>query len=210
MNLFDIGGESEREADGFLKGLAVGLVTDNVDPEKMARIRVQLPWQEEGAPSYWARMAVPMAGGQRGTYFLPEVGDEVLVGAENGDPSHLYVLGALWNGKQAPPETNADKNDRRLIKSRSGHQLMFDDGAKGIVELKLADGKRLLLDDKGVLVEDGKGNSLTIESKSGAMTIESKASLTLKSQKISIEAGATMEIKASGSLKIQGALVQIN
>jgi uncharacterized protein involved in type VI secretion and phage assembly len=203
--------EAEREVDGFLQGLAVGVVTDNKDPDGLARVRVRLPWQVDGQSSYWARIAMLMAGGGRGTYFLPEIGDEVLVGAENGDPSHLYVLGMVWNGKQKPPDNNDDgKNDRRLIHSRSGHRLVFDDGAQPRVELMLADKKHLVLDQDGVTLEDGKGNKFIIESNSGAITIQSTASLKLKSQSISIEAGASLEIKASGTLTIKGAMVQIN
>ena len=97
--------EAERESDGFLIGLAVGVVTDNKDPDRLARVRVRLPWHTDSDTSFWARSAMPLAGNDRGTYFLPEIGDEVLVGAEDGDPSHLYVLGMLWNGKQAPPVT---------------------------------------------------------------------------------------------------------
>jgi uncharacterized protein involved in type VI secretion and phage assembly len=206
-----IASEAEREADGFLQGFAVGTVTDNKDADGLARVRVRLPWQADGQSTYWARIAVPMGGGKTGVYFLPEIGDEVLVGAENGDPSHLYVIGTLWNGKQKPPETNDDgKNDRRLIHSRSGHRLVFDDGDKPKVELSLADKKRLVLDDNGVLLEDGKGNKLVIDSKSGAVTIESTTSLKLKSKTISIEADASMEIKASGTMTIKGAMVQIN
>ena len=207
------GGTNEvaREGDGFLNGFAVGVVTDNRDEAGLGRVRVRLPWQQEGDTSYWARIAVPMAGGGRGAYFLPELKDEVLVGAECGDPSHLYVLGGLWSGKHAPPERNDDgKNDRRVIRSRAGHVLKFDDGAEPEVELKLADGKRLLLDRDGIKVEDGHGNIITIVSDSSTITIESKAQLKLKSQAISIEAGASLELKASGTVKIQGALVQIN
>jgi len=203
--------EAEREVDGFLQGLAVGTVTDNKDPEGLARVRVRLPWQISGHASYWARIAMLMAGDGRGTYFLPEVGDEVLIGAENGDPSHLYVIGVVWNGKQKPPENNDDgKNDRRVIHSRSGHRLIFDDGAQPRVELLLADKKHLVLDQNGVTLDDDKGNKLVIESNSGAITITSTASLKLKSQTISIEAGASMEIKASGTLSIKGAMVQLN
>ena len=92
-----------------------------------------------------------MAGDDRGTYFLPEVGDEVLVAAEDGDPSHLYVLGMLWNGKQKAAGDNGDgDNNTRLIKSRSGHTVRFnDDASKPEVEVKLADGKRILLDQDG-------------------------------------------------------------
>jgi uncharacterized protein involved in type VI secretion and phage assembly len=203
--------EAERETDGFLQGLAVGTVTDNKDPDGLARVRVQLPWQTDGQASYWARMAVLMGGDGRGTYFLPEIGDEVVVGAENGDPSHLYVLGMVWNGKQKPPDTNDDgKNDRRLIHSRSGHRLIFDDGDQPKVELSLADNKHLVFDQDGVQLDDGNGNKLVIESNSGAITIQSSSSLKIKSQTISIEAGASMEIKASGTLTIKGAMVQIN
>ena len=125
--------------------------------------------------------------------------------------SHPYIIGALWNGKLLPPETNDDgKNDRRLIRSRSGHQLLFDDGDPPKVELKLQDGKHLLLDDKGIKVEDGQGNTITIETGSGAITIESKGQLKLKSQSISLEAGASMEIKATGTLTLKGAVIQIN
>jgi len=212
VNELFLGGKGAEGAGGtgLLTGLAVGEVTDNKDPNGLARVRVRLPGHGAGT-SYWARTAMPMAGSGRGTYFLPEIGDEVLVGAAGGDPSHLYVLGMLWNGKAKPPADNSDgKNDRRVIRSRSGHELMFDDGAKPTVELKLKDGKRLKLDSDGVLVEDEKGNRLTILSNSGEITIESKASLKLKSQSISIEAGATMEIKATGALTLKGAMVQIN
>lgn len=203
--------EADRESDGYVQGLAVAIVTQNKDDSGLARVRVRLSWQAEGEESYWARLAMPMAGGERGTYFLPEIGDEVLVGFERGDMSHPYIIGALWNGKQLPPETNDDgKNDRRLIRSRSGHQLLFDDGDPPKVELKLQDGKHLLFDDKGIKVEDGQGNTITIETSSGAITIESKGQLKLKSQSISIEAGASMEIKATGTLTLKGALIQIN
>ena len=202
--------EADREADGYVRGLAVATVTQNKDDEGLARVRVRLSWQAEGEESYWARLAIPMAGNSMGTYFLPEIGDEVLVGFERGDFSHPYIIGALWNGQLLPPETNDDgNNDRRLIRSRSGHELRFDDGDP-TVELKLKDGKHLLLDDKGVKVEDEQGNTITIETGSGTMTIESKSQLKLKSQTIAIEAGASMEIKASGTLTLKGALVQIN
>ena len=72
--------EADRESDGYVQGLAVAIVTQNKDDSGLARVRVRLSWQAEGEESYWARLAMPMAGGERGTYFLPEIGDEVLVG----------------------------------------------------------------------------------------------------------------------------------
>jgi len=201
----------QGDGDGRMLGVARGLVTDNKDPDGMGRVRVQLTWQEQGA-GYWARTAAPMSGSAYGAWFLPEVGDEVLVGAEHGDPALLYVLGMLWNGKVKPPQTNADgKNALRLIKSRAGHQLLFDDteGA-GILELKLADGKRVTLDKDGVAVDDGKGNTITIKSNAGEIAITSKAKLAVKAPQVAIEADGTCEIKSGGTLTLKGALVQIN
>jgi uncharacterized protein involved in type VI secretion and phage assembly len=203
--------EAEREADGFIQGLAVGVVTDNQDDEGLARVRVRLPWHAEGDTSFWARLAMPMAGDNRGMYCVPEIGDEVLVAAENGDPSHFYVLGALWNGQAPPPDNNDDgNNDRRLFRSRAGHELRFDDGDNPEIELKLSDGKHLVMDDDGVVLEDGNGNTIKIESGSGAISITAGSQLKLKSQSVSIEADASMEIKATGTLTLRGATVQIN
>jgi uncharacterized protein involved in type VI secretion and phage assembly len=201
----------QGDGDGRMFGLARGLVTDNKDPDGLGRVRVKLTWQDEGS-SYWARTAAPMSGSGYGAWFLPEVGDEVLVGAEHGDPALLYVLGMLWNGKAKPPAANDDgKNALRLIKSRAGHKLLFDDteGAS-VLEIRLADGKRVTLDKDGVAVDDSAGNTIIIKSKSGEVAITSKAKLALKSPQIAIEADGTLEIKSGGTLTLKGALVQIN
>ncbi|MGY1701256.1 phage baseplate assembly protein V [Geodermatophilus sp. SYSU D00766] len=210
--LWQVAGEADRESDGFITGVAVGEVTDNKDPESRARVRVRLPWQPDGATSHWARAAMPMAGGDRGTYFLPEVGDEVLVAAEQGDPSRLYVLGVLWNGNQKPPANNDDgANNTRVIKSRSGHTIRFnDDSAKPEIEVALADGKRIALDNDGITVDDGKQNVITVATSSGAITVSAGQKLTLKAATVSIEATTSMTVKSSGNLTLQGALVRIN
>jgi uncharacterized protein involved in type VI secretion and phage assembly len=210
MSLLEQLAVADPPRGGSIQGVVSGVVTDNKDPEGLARVRVRLPWLENGI-SYWARAAVPMAGKDRGTFFLPEIGDEVLLAAEQGDPSHLYVLGMLWNGDRTPPETNQDgKNDKRFIRTRSGHELRFvDDESAPLAELKLKDGKRLTIDRNGIEISDGE-NRIVIESGSSTITIESSAQLKIKSQTISIEAGASMELKSSGTLTLKGSLVQIN
>ena len=204
--------EAERESDGFLTGLAVGVVTDNQDPDKLARVRVRLPWHASGDTSYWARSAMPMAGNDRGSYFLPEIGDEVLVGAEDGDPSHLYVLGMLWNGKQKPPANNDDgANNIRVIKSRSGHAVRFnDDTSAPEIEMKLADGKQILLDKDGITITDANRNVITFNASTGAIEISGAQKLTLTAPTVSIQAKTSMDISSSGTLTLKGTLVQIN
>lgn len=217
MGLFDSAPrETALEAGGFIKGVAIAIVTQNSNPEGEPApsayvVKVRYPWHEEERNSYWARIAVPMAGDGRGTYFLPEVGDEVLVAFERGDLRFPYVIGALWNGRHKPPESNGDgRNDKRTICSRSGHKLEFDDGAKGAVTLSLEDGKQLVLDDTGVRLEDGKGNHLTIESGSGAMTIEASGKLTIKAASIEISTATTATFDAAANLKLKSALININ
>lgn len=204
--------EAEREADGFFRGVAVATVTDNRDPDGQSRIRVRFPWQPDAQSSFWARLAVPMSGNDRGTYFLPEVGDEVLVAFERGDQEHPFVIGSLWNGQASAPENNGDgNNDHRLIKSRSGHELRFNDnGSSPEVELKLQDGKHLKLDRSGVVLEDEQGNKLQIDTMGGSITIESKLSLNLRSPQINIDADATLSLSAGADVSVQGALVRIN
>src|SRR5262245_10644139 len=95
--------EGEVAEAGLIRGVAVGVVTQNRDPESLGRVKVKFPWRENPDESHWARIAAPMAGVNRGTWFLPEVGDEVLVAFEAQNVEHPYLLGALWNGQDNPP-----------------------------------------------------------------------------------------------------------
>jgi len=118
----------EDKNKNIIHGVVVGIVTNNKDPEDLGRIKVNFPWRGIQDESIWARIATLMAGQDRGSYFLPEIGDEVLVSFEHGDIHQPYVIGSLWNGQDKPPETNSDgKNNNRLIKSRSGHKFIFND-----------------------------------------------------------------------------------
>lgn len=203
--------ETAREAGGYVKGVAIAIVTQNKDDERLARVRVRYPWHDNPQESHWARIAAPMAGAERGALFIPEVGDEVLVAFEREDPRFPYILGALWNGQDRPPARNDDgKNDRRVIRSRKRHHLLFDDGAKGVVELTHEKGRKIILDDDGFSVQDEKGNVVRVETASGAMTIQAKGRLTIKAADIAIEAAGALELKAGPTLTIQGSLVNIN
>jgi uncharacterized protein involved in type VI secretion and phage assembly len=203
--------ETALEAGGYVKGIAIALVTQNKDEDGLCRVKVRYPWHDKPRESYWARLATPMAGKDRGLVLIPEVGDEVIVGFEREDLRFPYVLGALWNGKEKPPFDNSDgKNDKRMFKSRKKHVLVFDDGAKGVVELAHEKGRKIVFDDDGFAVQDEKGNVVKVDSNSGAMTIEAKGSLTIKASSITIQATGSVDVKASGVATIQGSMVNIN
>lgn len=203
--------ETTLEAGGYVKGVAIGVVTQNEDPDGLCRVKVRFPWHDQPRESYWARLSVPMAGDDRGLVLIPEVGDEVLVAFEREDLRFPYILGALWNGMEKPPLSNDDgKNDKRILQSRKKHYLLFDDGANGVVELAHHRGRRIVFDDTGFVVEDENGNVLKVESASGSMTIEAKGPLNIKGATVSIQSTGTLELKASATLTIQGSLVQIN
>jgi len=171
--------ETAHETGGYVKGVAIALVTQNNDDEKLCRVKVSYPWHEKPRESYWARLATPMAGKERGLVLIPEVGDEVLVAFEREDLRFPYVLGALWNGQDKPPIANDDgKNDKRILKSRKEHYLLFDDGSSGVVELAHEKGRKIVFDDNGFVVQDENGNVVKVDSNSGAMTIEAKGSST--------------------------------
>lgn len=217
MSLYDLLQGEDQQESGTIEGVALGLVTNNQDPEGLGRVKVKYPWREGSQESYWARLAVLAAGKDRGTLWLPEVGDEVLLAFDKGNIEHPYVLGSLWNGKDVPPETNADgENNTKLIRSRCGHKIeFFEKQGQERIRIETQGGHVFLMDDTTgsaqVQIKDSSGqNQVIIKTAENSVTIESGLSLTIKSQKIDIEAGASMNIKASGTLTIQGALVRIN
>ena len=220
MALFDLV-ESDREGmrGRRIEGIVLGIVTNNQDPENMGRVKVKFPWLEDSDESYWARVATLMAGNDRGTFFLPEVEDEVLVAFDHGDINHPYVMGTLWNGVDTPPETNENgKNNIRKIKSRSGHEIVFDDNdeeMKEKIEIRTNAGHVIVLDDSAggekIEIKDKTGNnSIVIDSVQNAITISSQMKLSIKAQMIEIEAESMMTLKSGANLTIQGAIVQIN
>ncbi|MDS0301123.1 phage baseplate assembly protein V [Halogeometricum sp. S1BR25-6] len=230
------GGEGEERS--VVRGVAAAIVTDNVDPESLGRVKVTYPWRDADDESYWARLAVPMAGPDRGTYFLPEVDDEVLVAFEDGDIHYPYVLGALWNGRDKPPEDNASEtNDVRVVRSRSGHELVFDDAeGKSRVELTTGGGHRLVLDDaegaatveltttgghavtlddtpggESITITDKTGsNRVVLDAVSGAVEVSAAATLRVSAPMLEFSGDGNVTVEAGGILTLKGAMVMIN
>ena len=134
-----------------------------------------------------AFIATPLAGGKRGMYFMPEIDDEVLVAFRNGDRDHPYIVGFLWDGVDAPPETD---RQNRVIHTPGGHQLRFEDG----------NGK--------VIVQSSGGHSVTLDDKAGTVTISAKAQGS-DTNEIVIKTSGTITIRASSKVTVAALQVEL-
>lgn len=158
MSLFEL--ISERpyaEIDtGCVLGAVIAVVSNVNDPDRLGRIKVRYPWLMNDSESPWARIVSFMAGPGRGAVFRPDVGDEVLVLFDHGDMRFPYVLGGLWNGRDEMPKERGSDSDNavRLIKSRSGHQILLDDsvGAEKVTIIDKA-GNTIELSSAGVIIK---------------------------------------------------------
>jgi len=187
-------------------GVVTAVVTNNKDEEGMARVKVTFPWLAENDESHWARVATMMAGNDRGIYFLPEVGDEVLVAFEHGDIHYPYIIGSLWNGKDKVHETNKDgKNNLRVIKSRSGHKIILDDteGKEKITIIDKTEKRSIVIDSKKKTIdirnEDGKINIFAGDD----INIETKKNLNIKTTKDTKVEAMNVEVKANSNIKFK-------
>jgi phage baseplate assembly protein V len=136
-------------------GVIVGTVKDVDDPNGLGRIRVEFPWLGGESQSHWAPIAAPMAGGGRGIFFMPEVGDEAIVAFDHGDIDQAIVLGFLWNGQDRPPSTNVHE---RMIRSVNGHTIRFLDpepaaGNLGAIVIEDAHGNRIVLSNAKITIQ---------------------------------------------------------
>jgi Rhs element Vgr protein len=209
-----------------VSGLQLGVVTQlEDDPAGEHRIRVKVPLAGMDEQGVWARVATLDAGDGRGTFFRPEVDDEVVLGFFHEDPAQPVVLGMLHSSAKAPPLTASADNNQKTYVSRSGITLLFDDDKK-IVSLKTPGGNSLTLTDEdgGILLEDQNGNKLTMNSDGialeSAKEISIKASTDLKAEGVNTEikssasfkaeGSASAEVSSSGTMTVKGSLVQIN
>ena len=213
--------ESGAGHDSNRYGVEVGIVTNVQDPQKLGRIKVQLPRLPGGPESDWARVAQPAAGAGRGFYWLPEVGDEVLIAFELGQANRPYVIGALWNGKDKPmKDAYADDNSTRMIQTKSGHKIVLCDksGEEKIVIADKSGNRSITLDVKAkkFLIECKEGDiELHAEKKIvfHCEDLEIKTSKTTKldvGSNFNLKVGSDASIKADGNLKIKASRVNIN
>lgn len=194
-------------------GVVVGIVTNNKDPQGMFRVKVKLPALSDDYESQWARVIMPMAGNGRGLYYLPEVNDEVAVAFEDGIIERPFVLGALWNGKDQPPESNSDgKNNMRTIKSRSGHiiRLNDSDGGEQIEIIDKTGNNKIVINSSGNTIEVSANSDITIQSSTGKLKISAVGVEITSTTDVKIQANTTIDVQATGQASIQAALIKLN
>lgn len=209
-----------------VSGLQIGIVTSNEDPDGEHRVRIRLPLLGLASDGLWARVASLDAGDDRGFFFRPEIGDEVTVGFLADDPCHPVILGMLHSSAKPAPLPGSDDNHEKMLKSRSGMSLHFDDD-KVVMTLATPAGNSITLneDEKSLTLADQNGNSITLDSdgirlesakavafKAGTETkLEASTSINIKAgSELKLEGGASAELAGGGSTKISGAMVQIN
>jgi uncharacterized protein involved in type VI secretion and phage assembly len=176
-------------------GVLPALVTDIKDPDNQGRVKVTLPWSVDAKGARyeaWARLATLMGGANRGSWFVPDVDDEVLVAFEQGDARRPYVLGGLWNGRDSAPESmdGAGSNFKKVLRSRNGVKVTLDDqdGQEKLI-LETPGGQKITLKDGPGAVEvvDSNGNSVKLET--SGITITAAAKVTINAGQVAVSAG---------------------
>jgi len=209
-----------------VNGLQIGVVTQLADdPAGENRVRVKIPVAGMDEQGLWARVATLDAGGDRGTFFRPEVDDEVVLGFFHNDPAHPVILGMLHSSAKPPPIEATEDNHEKGYTSREGLRFHFDDDQK-IITLETPGGNSVVLSDSAetIVLEDQHGNKLEMTSAGIALTSAKEIALTAQtdlkiegvnmelkaSAELKAEGGASAEVSSNGTVTLKGALVQIN
>lgn len=181
---------------GHFYGVYPAKVTDLQDPDSQGRVEVELPWCPDPAGTgagykVWARIAMLMAGKDRGTWFIPDADDEVLVAFEGGDPRRPFVLGMLWNGKDTTPESATSNNYIKSITSRNGVKITLDDtdGAEKFIA-ETPGGHSLTMDDSAMQVELKDSNGNSIKMNASGITLTTSALVKVDASTVQVTASA--------------------
>lgn len=207
-------------------GLQIGVVTAlEGDPDGEDRIKVRLPVVSISEEGSWARIATLDAGENRGTFFRPEIGDEVIIGFLNNDPRHPVILGGVHSSAKPAPEPANDDNHKKGYVSRSEMKMVFDDEKK-IFTLETPSGNKLILseDEKAITLQDQNGNKIVMDNK--GITLDSAKDIVLKaaanlnidslkfeanaSTGATVSSSATLNLEAGAVAVLKGSIVQIN
>jgi len=169
-----------RSTDRRYYGLVEAIVVEN-DGDDEGRVKVKFPWFDGGATvTEWCRVSQLYAGGGYGSVFVPEKDDEVLVAFVHGDMRFPIVLGGLYNGVDKPPTARTDGRDQKVIRTKAGHEVLLDDGAKEI------------------RITTAQGGTMTVTA-TGEITLDA-AKVTVKADTIDLGGGATQQAVLGNAL----------
>jgi uncharacterized protein involved in type VI secretion and phage assembly len=215
------GGPRLDSLDHLQYGVHYGIVCQNKDPENLNRVKIRLPWLDEGDTDqlHWAQLATPMEGAQWGWLTIPDIDDVVAVVFIAGDTSQPVVIGGVWSTPDNSPEPNSDgKNNFRGYRSRSGHRMILDDTAK--TKVVFADKTLTLTVGIGNFAKDGEGPNVCAVFKPpmagdvgvSISSMEGNLEITCKDGTFKIDAGdslkmnakTTVDLNATGDMKMDG------
>ncbi|MGB7620959.1 MAG: phage baseplate assembly protein V [Terriglobia bacterium] len=177
-----------------INGFFPAVVIDNIDPDNSGRVKVRIAEAgASGQPDYetWARIATLMAGNNRGSWFIPDVNDEVLVAFEGGTARQPYVIGGLWSQTSPPPEKMDTNNNKKLLRSRNGVKIILNDqnGQESFI-VETPGGQKITLKDGPGAIEitDSNGNSVKLET--SGISVTASAKVTINASQVEVNAGA--------------------
>jgi uncharacterized protein involved in type VI secretion and phage assembly len=220
------GGPKIPSGDMGMPDIYYGIVTQNKDPDKLERIKVRLPFLDQGETDQteWAQLATPMEGNLFGWYSLPDIEDVVAVSFIAGDIKRPVIMGGVWSKKDAPPEGNEDgKNNFRGYCSRSGHRMILDDS--DCVKVVFSDKTTDMMIGIGAFASAGTGvnkcevrkpggagsEGISITSATGTLEVTAKGTLIIKAgQNITISTTAKIGIKAGSNMQFQATSIQLS
>jgi phage baseplate assembly protein V len=208
--LIDSAARNGQRTDRRVFGITLGMVVNNVDLAGMGRVQVHVSGLDVRP---WARVA----GTDNGTFFMPQIGDEVPVVFRNGDVREAFVLGALWNALNRPPTLNPlDAVTKRILRSLLGHKIEFDDLTQ-TVTIQNSTLQEVTLDPSRIEASTVGGAARVTLYSTGDVSIEAAKSISLAAPTININGGtiningsAATTINGGGACTIQAALVTIN
>lgn len=225
-DMFSGSGKAGENGGGW-HGVVTAIVTNNNSTEgDYGMVKLKYPWLDSDNESFWARVAFPGGGKERGLYIMPEVDDEVLVAFEQGNFDRPYVLGGLHNGKDAPPTAigqtvTGGLTYARTLKSRTGHTItLYDDNAgQEYIEIKDAKAntqikfdttnKKITLESKGEIEIKGQSN-ISMKSTTGNITIEASAgNVNIKGIQFVAEGSSSADLKSNGQTNVQGTMTNV-
>jgi uncharacterized protein involved in type VI secretion and phage assembly len=189
-----------RTTDKRFYGVMSGIVTNVEDSDgKEGRVKVQFPWFDNQMEMEWCRVRQFYAGNGYGAFFVPEVGDEVLLAFVHGDMRQPIILGGLYNGKDKPPTYRSSSQDQKMIRTKGQHELLFDDTQnQQRVRIKTNGGHVADLSDAD--------QKISLQSSGGQTVVVDDSG-----QKITLQTGgSTVEIDASGTITLTGASVVLS